>query len=95
MLFELSLLLLLYFSYPLILEGCNRVYFSFPVRAEYLEASLLTIAIAKHHKVELFVNMSQVLIEGMKDGEKRREEETGARQERDRSDRRETGERQE
>jgi len=45
-----------------IISGCSRVYFSFPVVGNFLEASLLFIAVAKHHGVELLVNMSQLSV---------------------------------
>jgi len=46
-------------------EGCGRIYFSVSVSAEYLEASLNIIAVAKYYGVEVFVNMSQMSVSAM------------------------------
>jgi nucleoside-diphosphate-sugar epimerase len=44
------------------IHGCGRIFFSITAASKYLEASLNTIAVAKHYNVEVFVNMSQVCI---------------------------------
>ena len=38
--------------------GCKRIYFGMSVSAAYLEATINTAAVARHHGVEAFVNMS-------------------------------------
>ena len=40
------------------IEGCARIYFGMSVSAVYLEATVNTAAVARHHGVEAFVNMS-------------------------------------
>jgi hypothetical protein len=40
------------------IEGCGRIYFGMSVSAAYLEATINTAAVASHHGVEAFVNMS-------------------------------------
>ena len=47
------------------IEGCRRVYFGMSVSASYLEATVNTAAVARHHGVEAFVNMSQMTIAQM------------------------------
>jgi uncharacterized protein YbjT (DUF2867 family) len=47
------------------LEGCARVYFGMSVSAEYLTATVNTAAVARHHGVEAFVNMSQMTVTQM------------------------------
>ncbi len=47
------------------IEGCARVYFSMSVSASYLEASVNAAAVARHHGVEAFVNMSQMTVSQM------------------------------
>src|SRR5512132_4610090 len=42
------------------IEGCARIYFGMSVSAAYLEATVNTAAVARHHGVEAFVNMSQM-----------------------------------
>src|SRR4249919_1304133 len=42
------------------IEGCARVYFGMSVSADYLTATVNTAAVARHHDVEAFVNMSQM-----------------------------------
>src|SRR5947209_12012976 len=46
-------------------EGCPRIYFGMSVSAAYLEATINTAAVARHHGVEVFVNMSQMTITQM------------------------------
>ena len=41
------------------IEGCARIYFGMSVSAAYLEATVNTAVVARHHGVDAFVNMSQ------------------------------------
>jgi uncharacterized protein YbjT (DUF2867 family) len=47
------------------IEGCRRIYFGMSVSAAYLEATINTAAVARHHDVEAFVNMSQMTVSQM------------------------------
>lgn len=47
------------------IAGIKRIYFSMSVSAVYLEATVNTAAVAKHHGVEAFVNMSQMTVTQM------------------------------
>src|SRR5271167_5093525 len=47
------------------IEGCARVYFGMSVSADYLAATVNTAAVARHHGVEAFVNMSQMTVTQM------------------------------
>ena len=47
------------------IEGCQRIYFGMSVSAAYLEATINTAAVARHHGVEAFVNMSQMTVSQM------------------------------
>src|SRR4051812_23388748 len=47
------------------IEGCARIYFGMSVSAAYLEATVNTAAVARHHRVEAFVNMSQMTVSQM------------------------------
>ena len=47
------------------IEGCSRLYFGMSVSASYLEATVNTAAVAKHHGVEAFINMSQMTLSQM------------------------------
>src|SRR5215475_4660997 len=47
------------------IEGCRRIYFGMSVSAAYLEATINTAAVARHHGVEAFVNMSQMTVTQM------------------------------
>jgi uncharacterized protein YbjT (DUF2867 family) len=47
------------------IEGCARTYFGMSVSAAYLEATVNTAAVALHHGVEVFVNMSQMTVTQM------------------------------
>src|ERR1700757_1903667 len=47
------------------IEGCTRVYFGMSVSADYLTATVNTAAVARHHGVEAFVNMSQMTVTEM------------------------------
>ena len=44
------------------IEGCARIYFGMSVSPAYLEATVNTAAVARHHGVEAFVNMSQMTV---------------------------------
>jgi uncharacterized protein YbjT (DUF2867 family) len=46
-------------------EGCRRIYFGMSVSPAYLEATINTAAVARHHGVEAFVNMSQMTVTQM------------------------------
>src|SRR5246500_5229627 len=52
-------------SMHLAIEGCRRIYFGMSVSAAYLEATVNTAAVACHHGVEVFVNMSQMTVTQM------------------------------
>src|ERR1700731_285358 len=45
--------------------GCGRIYFGMSVSPAYLEATVNTAAVARHHGVEAFVNMSQMIVTQM------------------------------
>jgi uncharacterized protein YbjT (DUF2867 family) len=47
------------------IDGCARVYFGMSVSPAYLEATVNTAAVALHHGVEAFVNMSQMTVSQM------------------------------
>src|SRR5919199_2242828 len=47
------------------IAGVARIYFGMSVSAAYLEATVNTAAIARHHGVEAFVNMSQMTVTQM------------------------------
>jgi uncharacterized protein YbjT (DUF2867 family)/AraC-like DNA-binding protein len=47
------------------IEGCARVYFAMSVSVDYLTATVNTAAVARHHGVEAFVNMSQMTVTQM------------------------------
>lgn len=47
------------------IEGCARIYFGMSVSASFLEATVNTAAVARHHGVEAFVNMSQMTVSEM------------------------------
>src|SRR6516225_4253411 len=47
------------------IEGCERVYFGMSVSADYLAATVNVAAVARHHGVEAFVNMSQMTVTQM------------------------------
>jgi hypothetical protein len=44
------------------IDGCGRIYFGMSVSADYLTATVNTAAVARHHDVEAFVNMSQMTL---------------------------------
>lgn len=47
------------------IEGVSRIYFGMSVSPAYLEATVNTAAVARHHSVEAFVNMSQMTVTQM------------------------------
>ena len=47
------------------IEGCARIYFGMSVSADYLAATVNAAAVARHHGVEAFVNMSQMTVTQM------------------------------
>jgi len=47
------------------IEGCARIYFGMSISSAYLEATVNTAAVARHHDVEAFVNMSQMTVSQM------------------------------
>ena len=47
------------------LEGVERIYFGMSVSAAYLEATVNVAAVARHHGVKAFVNMSQMTVSQM------------------------------
>jgi uncharacterized protein YbjT (DUF2867 family) len=46
-------------------EGCDRIYFGMSIASTYLEAAANMAAIAKHHGVKAFVNISQMTVAEM------------------------------
>src|SRR3954449_4645717 len=47
------------------IAGCETMYFGMSVSADYLEATVNVAAVAKHHGVKAFVNMSQMTLSQM------------------------------
>jgi uncharacterized protein YbjT (DUF2867 family) len=47
------------------IDGCSSIYFGMSVSPSYLEATVNTAAVARHHGVEAFVNMSQMTVTQM------------------------------
>jgi uncharacterized protein YbjT (DUF2867 family) len=47
------------------IEGVRRIYFGMSVSPAYLEATINAAAVARHHGVETFVNMSQMTVSQM------------------------------
>src|SRR5690242_6575039 len=47
------------------IDGCARIYFGMSVSADYLTATINTAAVARHHGVDAFVNMSQMTVTQM------------------------------
>lgn len=48
-----------------VIDGVERIYFGMSVSAAYLEATVNVAAVARHHGVKAFVNMSQMSISSM------------------------------
>jgi uncharacterized protein YbjT (DUF2867 family) len=47
------------------IEGVKRMYFGMSISPAYLEATINTAAVARHHGVEAFVNLSQMTVTQM------------------------------
>lgn len=47
------------------IEGCRRLYFGMSLSPAYLESTVNTATVAKHHGIELFVNISQMTVSQM------------------------------
>lgn len=47
------------------IAGCETMYFGMSVSADYLEATVNAAAVAKHHNVKAFINMSQMTVSQM------------------------------
>ncbi len=48
-----------------VIAGCEAMYFGMSVSDAYLEATVNVAAVAKHHGVQLFINMSQMTLAQM------------------------------
>ena len=48
-----------------VIAGCETMYFSMSVSDDYLAATVNTAAVAKHHGVKAFINMSQMTLSQM------------------------------
>src|ERR1700720_2232166 len=48
-----------------VIAGCETMYFSMSVSADYLAATVNTAAVGKHHGVKAFINMSQMTLSQM------------------------------
>jgi uncharacterized protein YbjT (DUF2867 family) len=48
-----------------VIAGCETMYFGMSVSADYLTATVNTAAVAKHHGVKAFINMSQMTVSQM------------------------------
>jgi uncharacterized protein YbjT (DUF2867 family) len=48
-----------------VIDGCESMYFGMSVADDYLAATVNTAAVAKHHGVKAFVNMSQMTLSQM------------------------------
>ena len=48
-----------------VIDGCDTMYFGMSVSDDYLAATVNTAAVAKHHGVKTFVNMSQMTVAQM------------------------------
>src|SRR5580692_12197247 len=44
------------------IDGCDTMYFGMSVSDDYLAATVNTAAVAKHHGVKAFINMSQMTV---------------------------------
>ena len=56
-----------------VIAGCEAMYFGMSVSDAYLEATVNVAAVAKHHGVQLFINMSQMTLAQMSITEDHRE----------------------
>ena len=52
-------------SMHLVIDGCDTMYFGMSVSGDYLAATVNTAAVAKHHGVKAFINMSQMTVAQM------------------------------
>jgi len=48
-----------------VIAGCGTIYFSMSISDAYLAATVNTAAVARHHDVKAFINMSQMTLEQM------------------------------
>jgi uncharacterized protein YbjT (DUF2867 family) len=48
-----------------VIAGCEKIYFGMSVSDAYLAATINTAAVAKHHGVKAFINMSQMTLSQM------------------------------
>jgi uncharacterized protein YbjT (DUF2867 family) len=48
-----------------VISGCETMYFGMSVSDAYLEATVNVAAVAKHHGVKAFINMSQMTVSQM------------------------------
>ena len=48
-----------------VIAGCEAIYFGMSVSEAYLEATVNVAAVAKHHGVQVFINMSQMTLAQM------------------------------
>src|SRR3954453_4143075 len=48
-----------------VIEGCETMYFGMSISEDYLAAAVNTAAVAKHHGVRAFINMSQMTLSQM------------------------------
>src|SRR3974390_1682013 len=48
-----------------VIAGCDTMYFSLSISDAYLAATINTAAVAKHHGVKAFINMSQMTVSQM------------------------------
>src|SRR5215213_8174 len=48
-----------------VIDGCETMYFGMSVSDDYLAATVNTAAVAKHHGVKAFINMSQMTLSQM------------------------------
>jgi uncharacterized protein YbjT (DUF2867 family) len=48
-----------------VIDGCETMYFSMSISDAYLAATINTAAVAKHHGVKAFINMSQMTVAQM------------------------------
>src|SRR5258708_35729840 len=44
------------------IEGCRRIYFGMSVSPAYLEATLNTAPVARHHRLEVLVHIAQIAL---------------------------------
>ena len=54
-----------------VIAGCETMYFSMSISDAYLAATVNAAAVAKHHGVKAFINMSQMTVSQMRSEERR------------------------